>query len=183
MPTIPFTTADANLYRSVQLSNMTDSAAKRELLENLQKHVNTISQNPAANYEEFEKLFSYVISSKVFGIHKSRYDTFFRIHRTGSKQIAMGMVRDKAFLVFERQFRALMAINEFQAAADKADVASNKPLFSLPRQNWFQKFEGMTNSQRKIEELLDEMEEAMKKIPHAAYSRPLKALNPKSRMA
>jgi hypothetical protein len=185
MPTTltPFDTADCNLYRSVKQSGMSDSTAKQELLANLEKHADRIFQDLASKYQDFEILFSAVLKSQVFGIHKNSYESFFHIFNTRSKQKAMGIVRDKACLVFEREFRASMAINDFQAAANQARVASDKPIFSEPRQNWFKRFEGMTNTQRKIEELLDEMEEAMKKIPHAAYSRPLKTFNSKSRMA
>ncbi len=172
-----FVVVDTNQNKSVQLLQMTDSTAKKNLLAHLVVLVNNIAATPDTKYNDFSNLFDDVLASKVFGIHKSSYDRFFHLVNTSSKQKAMGIVRDKAFLAFQKEFKALVAVNEFQAAADKAEEASNSKIFSVPRQNWFKTFEGMTNSQRKIEEMLDEMEEAMKKNPHAAaYSRPLKNL-------
>jgi hypothetical protein len=157
-----FLVVDGNQNKYVQLSQMTDSTAKKNLLAHLIVLVNELSQLKDVKYKDYEKLFDDVLSSRVFAIHKNSYDRFFRLTNTSSIQKAMGIIREKALVAFEREFNALVNVNEFQAAADKAAEALNKPIFSLPRQNWFKTYEGLTNSQRKIEELLIEMERTMK---------------------
>jgi hypothetical protein len=170
-----FTTSDARLFSSVNNSEISESAAKAELLSNLQRHVDAVyARGTNVRFEDFTGLFHAAFQSKVFNIHKEKdLDDQFKINNTKSKQKALGIVRDKALLVFEDEFRNYSAANDYDAAEKRANFAVKQPIFSLPRQNWFKVFAGITTSQRRIYELYNNMqdEEEAYKVRNPDYRR------------
>jgi hypothetical protein len=163
MPTLePFLTTDNTLCSSVQNRQISADDAKIQLLRNLQLHANAIYENTNAKFEDFQVLFDNVFKSKVLDIHKRSLDEAFKIINTNSRQKAMAIVRDKAFLAYQRQFNALSRAHKYTTATKLAVIAMKEPIFNLPRQNWFKTFGGMTNSQRKIFELFNATEDDRK---------------------